>query len=186
MLWIGPTWWVFTVWAVGSTAEGRKEETVGGEEEGWRVGGSSEDSATMRNRWPCSFSYAVSEHVWVCFLKTLLLTHLDDQSCILAAMTAVLKGFPPCSRTCFSEPFLPSSIRPSIRPSFLFPCSALQRVAQRWACVGWRCCGTNRETTIFSGQYNQLTVVKSRAELLWNNILAGCVLSRPLDRGKKS
>lgn len=127
MLWIGPTWCVFTVWAVGSSAEGRKKET-----EGWRGGGSSEDSATMRNRWPCSFGYAASEHVRVCFLKTLLLTHLDDRSCVLAATTAALPGFFLLAvRLVFQSLFLPSPVRPS--PSLsLGPSSGLHRGEREW------------------------------------------------------
>lgn len=135
MLWIGPTWCVFTVWAVGSSAEGRKEET-----KGWRGGGggSSEISTTMRNRWPCSFGYAASEHLRVCFLKTLLLTHLDDRSCVLAATTAALPGLfllLLAVRLVFPSLFLPSPIPPSVRPSpslSLGPSSGLHRGEREW------------------------------------------------------
>lgn len=117
----------------------RKEGREDGEEKGCRVGSSSKDSSTMRNRWWCSFSYSicVRVHVWVCFLKTLLLTHLDDRSCsplYFGSSDTILKGFPPYThRLVFqSHPsVLPSSVHPAFS-SLARPCSGLHRGECVW------------------------------------------------------
>lgn len=129
----------------------------------------------------------------VCFLKKLLLrTHLDDRSCsalYFGSMTQYSEGSPPCSQACFSEPSLHPSIpacpHPAI-PPFSSPRSALQRVAQRWVCVGWRCCGTDKGNNDFLRPVKPAHGCQEWCRMLWNNILAGCFLCRPPVRSKKS
>lgn len=102
----------FNIGATGSSAAGR-----GGDEEGSSVGSSPEDSTATRNRWWCSSTYMACVREWLCFLTTLLLTHLDERSCgplCLATMTAALKPFPPTTPS-FIHPSLSSIAPPSSR-----------------------------------------------------------------------
>lgn len=157
---------------------------------GCRVGNSSEDSSTMRNRWLCSFSYTICAHVYVreCVPRTLLLTHLDDRSCSLLHLGSddtILKRFSSLRSDMFFSaypPSFPSSTHPSIHVSFFFsarPCSGLHRGERVWDGVAVGLTGKQ--------QFSPASKTSSQLSRVVPNVMKRCLgrLFSPLSTASK-